>query len=100
MSDVGKGPAVHEAGLPLQGLDEVGLESLLEEYRHRARGLEVLGGHGLSLVGEADGDGSQPGAEIVEILCDRKDRHDLGGSGDIKACLPGVAVGAAPEADD
>ena len=54
MRDVRERPAVHERRLPLERLHEVRLDRLLEQDGHRARGLQLLGGHRLALVGVAD----------------------------------------------
>ena len=41
--DVGERPAVDERGLPLERLDEVRLERVLEQHRHRAGRPQLLG---------------------------------------------------------
>ena len=100
VGDVGEGPAMEERRLTLERLDEVRLQRLLEEHRHRARGPDLLGGHGLALVGRADCDRAEPGAKVAEIACDRHDRHHLRCGRDVEAGLARHTVRASPEADD
>jgi len=44
--DVRERAAMHENGRALQGLNQIGLQRVSEQRRHRARGLEVSGRHG------------------------------------------------------
>ena len=97
--DVRERAAVDEGRLALERLDEVRLDRLLEQHRHRARGLQLLGGHGLALVRRADRDRAEPRAQVVEVARDRDDRHHLGRGGDVEAGLARVAVRAPAEAD-
>ena len=99
VGDVRERPAVDERGLALERLHEVRLDRLLEQDGHRAGRLQLLGGHGLALVGRADGDRAEPRAQVEEVARDGDDRHHLGGGGDVPAGLARVAVRAAAEAD-
>ena len=65
--DVGERAAVHEARLALERLDQVRLQRLLEDDRHRARGLELLGRDRLALLRVADRDRAEPPAEVGEV---------------------------------
>jgi hypothetical protein len=91
---------VHQARLALERLDQVRLDRVLEQDRHRAGGAEVLGRDRLAAVERArDRDPAEPLAQVVEVLRDREDRHHLGGGGDVEARLARVAVGAPAHAD-
>ena len=100
MRDVRERPAVHERGLALERLHEVRLDRLLQEHGQRARRLDLLGGHGLAVVGLADRDRPEPLAEIPEIARDRDEGHDLARGGDVEAGLARVPVRAAAETRD
>ena len=97
--DVGERAAVHHHRLALERLDQVGLERVLEQHRHRARRAEVLGGDRLGpikRVGRRDV-GDAP-AQVLEIPSDGHDRHHLRRRGDVKAGLAGIAVRPTPQA--
>ena len=68
MGDVGEGAAMDEGGVALQRLHEVGLQGVLEEHRHGARGLDVLEGHRLAVAGLGDDDAAEARLEVVEVL--------------------------------
>ena len=53
MSDVGERPAVHQHRIVFQGLDQIGLDSVLEKHRHGPLGLQVPGVDGPVVVGVA-----------------------------------------------
>jgi hypothetical protein len=98
--DVGERAAVHQARLALQRLDEVGLDRVLEQHGHRARGLKVFGSDGLgAVVAVRDGDRAQAAAQVLQIAGHCEDGHDLGRGGDVESGLARIAVGAAAEAD-
>ena len=96
--DVAEGPGVGQHGLALQGLDQVRLDGVLHDHRHRAAGLEVVGRHRVAVVGRGHDDAAEPRAEILQVAREREDRHDLGGRGDHEAVLPGNAVRLAAQA--
>ncbi len=99
VGDVGERAAVHQARLALERLDQVGLERVLEQHGHGARGAEVLGGDRRAAVeGLRDGDRAEAAAQVLQVARDGHDGHDLGGRGDVEAALARVAVGAAAEA--
>ena len=100
VGDVGEGAAVHKGGRALEGLDQVGLEGVLEQGRHGAGGLEVAGGHGRAAVGVAHHDAAQALLEVGDVLGEAEHSHDLGGHGDVEAVLARGAVGLAAEAVD
>ena len=97
VGDVRERPAVHQARLALERLDQVRLDRVLEQHRHRAGGTQVFGGHGLGLfVAVADGDRPKPPAEILQAGGDRGDRHHLRRGGDVEGGLTGISVRPAP----
>ena len=100
MRDVRERAAVDERRLPLERLDEVRLDRVLEEDGHRARGLQLLGRHRLALERLPDRDPAEPRAEVAEVAGDRDERHDLARRGDVEARLARVAVHAAAERGD
>jgi hypothetical protein len=54
--DVRERPCVHERGLPLERLDQIGTNRVLQEHRHRAGRAEIFGADGGALVRVGDGD--------------------------------------------
>ncbi len=100
VGDVGEGTAVHERGIVLQRLHEVGRERIAEEHGHGAVGLELGGGDRLFLAGVADDDAAEAFLQLVEVLREAEDGHDLGGHGDVEAGLAADAVGHTAHAHD
>ncbi len=98
--DVREGAAVHERGLPFERLHEVRLDRVLQQHRERARRLELLRRDRLAIVRLADGDASEPLAQVGQVAGDGDEAHDLAGRGDVEPRLPRVAVGAPAEARD
>ena len=103
MRDVAERPGVDYHGLALAGLHYVGLNGVAEQGHHGADRADVLGGDGGSvggagLVGVADYDAAQPGAEIVEVSGQREDGHDFGGGYDVEAALADGGVVRAADA--
>ena len=100
MGDVGKGPAVHNGGGALDGLHQVGVHGVPQQSGHGALGFDIAGVDRLAGVGVGDEDVPQALFQVVHVLGQAQDGHDLGGHGDDKAVLPGHAVDFAPQADD
>ena len=99
--DVGERSAVDEYGVVLQRLHQIGHQRVLEEDGHGAIALQLLGGDRLPLAGVADDDVADALLEILQVIGEAEDRHDLGGDGDVEAVLAREAVGdAAERADD
>ena len=98
MGDVGEGPAVDKGGGALQGLDQVGLECVLEQGGHGPLGFQVVGGDGPALVGVARHHPAQAGFQVQDIAGEAQHRHDLAGDGDVEAVLPGHALHPASQA--
>ncbi len=86
VGDVRERAAVHQARLALERLDQVRLDRVLEQHRHRARRAEILGGDRPAAVeGVRDRDRAQPLAQVVQVARDGHDRHDLGRGRDVEA---------------
>jgi hypothetical protein len=100
VGDVAEGPDVHEARLALESLDQVRLQGVLQQDRHRPRTAHLLGGHGGAVDVVADGDRPDPPSQILERGRHAHDRHDLRRSDDVEARLARDAVRRAPEAGD
>ena len=98
MGDVGEGAAVDERGGMLQRLNQVGLQSVLQQSGHSALCVQVTGGDGLAGVSIADHQTSQSGLQVVDVGGQAQNRHDLGSHGDVVAVLTGGAVDLAAQA--
>ena len=97
MRDVGERPCVHEAGLPLERLNQVRFQRLLENHGHRARSLEVIGRDRLALVRVANGDRAETPTEVMDVPGHGDDGHDLRGRRDVESRLTRIAVGPPAE---
>ena len=100
LGDVGEGTAVHDGRVALQGLDEVGLDGVLQEGGHGALGVQVAGVDGFAAVCEAKEDVPQTSLQIRQIVGQAEDGHDLRGRGDVEAGLARDAVHEASQAAD
>ena len=98
VGDVGEGPAVDEGRGALQGLDQVGLQSVLQQGRHGALGLQVVGGDGPAVVGIGHHHPAKAGLQVGDVGGEAQHRHDLAGHGDVEAILPGHALHPAAQA--
>ena len=100
MGNVGEGAAVHQSRCVLQRLDEVGLDSVLQEGCHGSRGVKVICGHRLTLEIVGHDDPAQSLLQVSDIVRQTEDRHDLGGNSDDKVVLSDHAVGLSAKPDD
>src|SRR5829696_332096 len=98
--DVAEGASVDQDRRVLQGLHEVGLYGLFHDDRHDTRGLEVLGGYGVSVGVATDHDPPEAAAHVVKRGGEREDRHRLRGRRDIEAALARDAVGVGAQPND
>ena len=92
MGDVGKGTAVNKSGSPLQRLDEVRLDGVLEQSGHGAFGFQVVSSDRLAIVGVADNDPGKTGFEVHQVRSEAQHGHDLTGNRDVKTILTGNAL--------
>ena len=98
VGDVGKGSAVDQGRSMLQRLNQIGLQSVLQQGRHGAGRLQVGSGHRGVVIGVAHHDPPQTGFQIRDVRCQTQHGHDLAGHGDIKSVLPGHTLHPAPQA--
>jgi hypothetical protein len=97
--DVRERAAMDERRLSLQCLDEVRLDRLLQEDGHRPGRLQLLRGDRVPVEVLRDGDRTEACAEVLEVGCNRDDRHHFGRGSDVEARLPDVTVRTAAETD-
>ena len=96
--DVGERAAVHEGGVVLERLHEVGLDGVLQQGGHGTLGVDVGDGDGLAVVGVGDHHAGEALLEVREVGGEAEHGHDLGGHRDVEAVLARHAVGHAAEA--
>ncbi len=100
VGDVAERADVHEARLALQRLDQVGLERILEQHRHRTRAAHLLGRDRCAVDVVADRDRTHPPPQILQRGGHAHDRHDLGGGNDVEAGLTRNPVSRAAQTGD
>ena len=98
MCDVGEGTAVHECRGSFKRLNQIGLQSILQERSHSAFGMKVMGSNGLIVAGVANNDATQALLQVGDGGCQAEDGHNLGGNRNIEAVFAGNAVGFAAQA--
>ena len=98
--DVAERADVHEARLPLQRLDQVRLERLLEKHRHCPGAAHLLGRHRRAVDVVADGDRPDPPPQVLERGRHAHDRHDLRRGDDVEPGLARDAVRRPAESGD
>ncbi len=84
----------------LERLEEVRLQGVLQDHRHRPGDSEVLGRDRLPRPGAAHHDPAEPLTHVPQGGAERQDHHDLTGRGDVEAALTRHAVHPSAEADD
>ena len=100
VGDVGKGTAVHQGRGVLQGLDQVGLDGVLEQGSHRTFSLEIPAVDRISGIGIGHQNIAQTLLEVGQVRSQAEDRHHLTGYGDLEAIFSGGAVCLAAQTDD
>jgi hypothetical protein len=100
MGDVGKRSTMHEGGVVLERLDQVGLDGILEQRRHGSLGVDVVHRDGLAIVGVGNDHAAEARLEVHEVGGQAEAGHDLGGHGYVEAVLARHAVGNAAKAVD
>ena len=98
VSDVCEGSAVDKGRSVLQSLNQVGLQSVLEECSHSALCIQVTGSDRLTLTGVSNHQTSQTVLKVGDVGSQAQNSHDLGSNGDVVAILTGHAVGLAAHA--
>ena len=97
VGDIGKGSAVDECGSALKGLDEVGLDGVLQKSSHRADSLEVARGDGLSVVGVRNDNAGKTRLQVGNIGGKAENRHYLACNRYVEAVLARSTVCLAAE---
>ena len=98
MSNIRKWPAVHESGLPFDGLDQVGLNCVLEQDGHGADSLEIFGRNRLAFAVIGDNETAQSRLEVSHARRQAQDGHDLRRHRDVEPGLSRSAVGRPAQA--
>ena len=98
VGDVGEGTAVDDGGVVLQGLDQVGVDGVLQQGGHGAGCADLAGRHRLAVVSVGADNPGQAGLQIGQAGSQAEDGHHFAGHRDVKAVLPGGAVGLAAQA--
>ncbi len=83
----------------LERLQQVRLDRVAQEDRHRTGDAEILGGDGLPLTVRGHDDPAKARSQVEEVAREGEDRHHLRGDGDHPLGLTGDAVLLAAEAD-
>ena len=92
MGDVGKGPAVYKGRRVLRCLYEVGVEGVPQQYGDSSRHAEVFNLEQLAIGSDAQHDVLNTTLEVFLAGSKAEDGHQLGGRGDVEACLRDHAV--------
>ena len=100
MGDVAERPAVDERRPPLERLDEIGVDRVLQEQGQGAVGPQVPRPHGPLVGREPDHDAREALLQIFERGGERHDRHDLRARDDDEPLLARGTGVQAPEPDD
>ena len=98
MGNIGKGAAVDKGGGPLQRLDEIGLDGILQERSHGPFCLQIVSCDRIPVIGVGDDDPGESGLQIHQVGSETQHRHDFTGNRDIKAVFPGNTLGLPAEA--
>ena len=92
MGDIGEGAAMDKHGRSLKGLHQIRLQGVLQQRRHGALGLEVMGRDRHTVIGIGHYHPAKARLQVGDIPGKAQHRHDLAGHGDVKAILPGNAL--------
>ena len=88
---------MHQAGGAVNGLHQVGLDSVFEQGGHGALGLQIPGGDGGASKGTSHHQVAQAALQVVQIGGQAEHGHHFRSGGDIKAVLTGHAVALAAQ---
>ena len=98
VGDVGEGPGVHEGGLTLQCLHEIGMKRVLHEDRDGATHTQVVEGDRGTVLGQSHDDPAHSLTQVAErrrivgAIGQSKDGHQLAGHRYVVATLSRSAV--------
>ena len=71
------GPVWTRTGRVLGRLEQVRVDGVLEQHRHRAGGLQIFGRDRAPIAGVADGDRAEPPPQLEDVAREAQDRHHL-----------------------
>ena len=77
MRDVREGESVHEHGLSLEGLHEVGVDGVLQQDHHGSDASEILDCDGLVVVRVRNDHSLEPLPQVRTVLGETEDGRDL-----------------------
>ena len=97
MRDIAERAAMDQRRIAFERLDEIRINGFLEQDRHRAVGLQLARRHRPPVAHVADDDAAEALLEVFKPACEAKDRHHLGGDGDVETRFPREAVGGAAD---
>ena len=100
MGDVRERAAMDEGGTALEGLEQVRLDRVGQQGRHRARDAQILGGDRRAILASGHHHPAQTCAEVMDVMGQGQDRHHLGSDRDDEFGLARDAVLLAAEPDD
>lgn len=98
--DVPEGAAVDEGRPALEGLEQVRLQRILEQDRHRAGGAEVFGGDRGPVPGRPDDDPPEAFAQVAQVRGEGEQDHHLARRRDVDARLARHPVDPRAKTDD
>ena len=98
--DVAERTGVHQDRRVLERLQEVRLDRVAHDHRHRAPRVEEVGRDRLAVPREADHHPAEPLPHVLERRRQGEHGHHLGGGCDVKSRLPGDAVLRRAQPDD
>ena len=98
--DVAERPAMDEGGIALERLNEVRLQAVTHNHRHRAVGLQVAGGNQFSAVRISHDHPPQPRLQFSQRVGKAKRGHDFRSRRNVEARFARHGIGRAAQPDD
>ena len=98
--DVGKGAGVDQHRLVLHAVAHGGVDGVAHPGGHGTGHVQILGGDGLAGLGVGHHDLADPLPQILQILGNGQNGHQLGADGNAELGLHHIAVQTAADADD
>ena len=101
VGDVREWSTVDERRLTLECLHEVRHDRVLEQEAHRADALQFVRGDGLVVISVRNDDLGESFPQVLHVLRECENRHDLGCDSDVEAALVGhAAIAPSAKAND
>ena len=99
-SDVGEGAGVDQNGLMLDGVAHGGVDGVTHPGGHSAGNFQILTGDRLAGLGVSNDDLADTLAQVLQVLGNSQDSHQLGADSDAELGLHHEAVQTAADTDD